>query len=125
MGRDDTVRLHDAAHATTAQAVHGLTAEVTNPPHGMPVRTISIAGLLSDRLHTASQRCEPREIDRGGYRDRGGPARAAARDKERLMEITRNTLTSDPGPSDWFTGTVFIDTIAAAPPLGAAAVHFP
>ena len=40
------------------------------------------------------------------------------------MEITRNTLTTNPGPPDWFTGTVFIDTIAAAPPLGAAAVHF-
>ena len=40
------------------------------------------------------------------------------------MGITRNTLTTSPGPADWFTGTVFIDTIAASPPLGAAAVHF-
>jgi quercetin dioxygenase-like cupin family protein len=40
------------------------------------------------------------------------------------MEITRNTLSTNPGPPDWFTGTVFIDTIAGAPPLGAAAVHF-
>src|SRR5207245_237560 len=43
------------------------------------------------------------------------------------MEITRNTLDTSPGPADWFTGTVYIDTIAApgqASTLGAAAVHF-
>jgi quercetin dioxygenase-like cupin family protein len=43
------------------------------------------------------------------------------------MEITRNTLDTNPGPSDWFTGTVFIDPIAApAGPsrVGAALVHF-
>jgi quercetin dioxygenase-like cupin family protein len=40
------------------------------------------------------------------------------------MRITRNTLETIAGPSDWFTGTVFIDPIAAAPPLSASAVHF-
>jgi quercetin dioxygenase-like cupin family protein len=40
------------------------------------------------------------------------------------MEITRNSIETGKGPSDWFTGKVFIDTIAAAAPLGAAAVHF-
>jgi quercetin dioxygenase-like cupin family protein len=43
------------------------------------------------------------------------------------MEITRNSLDTTPGPGDWFTGTVFIDTIAApsAPSrAGAANVHF-
>ena len=40
------------------------------------------------------------------------------------MQITRNTLDTNPGPADWFSGTVYIDTIDAAPPLGAAAVHF-
>ena len=40
------------------------------------------------------------------------------------MHITRNTLDTNPGPADWFSGTIYIDTIAAAPPLGAAAVHF-
>ena len=40
------------------------------------------------------------------------------------MQITRNTLETNSGPADWFSGTVYIDTIAAAPPLGAAAVHF-
>ena len=43
------------------------------------------------------------------------------------MEITPNTLDTSPGPADWFTGTVFIDVIAApgeASTLGAAAVHF-
>lgn len=40
------------------------------------------------------------------------------------MEITRNSIETARGPGEWFTGSVFIDTIAAASPLGAAAVHF-
>jgi quercetin dioxygenase-like cupin family protein len=43
------------------------------------------------------------------------------------MQINRNSLETDVGPSDWFTGTVYIDTIARpAPPsrLGAALVRF-
>ena len=40
------------------------------------------------------------------------------------MQITRNTLDTNPGPAEWFSGAVYIDTIAAAPPLSAAAVHF-
>ena len=43
------------------------------------------------------------------------------------MEITRNSLQTNPGPSDWFRGSVWIDTISApsaASPLGASSVHF-
>jgi quercetin dioxygenase-like cupin family protein len=40
------------------------------------------------------------------------------------MEITRNSIETLQGPADWFTGTVYVDTVAAAAPLGAAAVHF-
>jgi quercetin dioxygenase-like cupin family protein len=43
------------------------------------------------------------------------------------MQITRNNLETTPGPTDWFTGTVFIDTVAAPSalsPVGAAVVHF-
>ena len=43
------------------------------------------------------------------------------------MQITRNSLETGQGPRDWFTGTVFIDTVATpAPPsrVGAAMVHF-
>ena len=43
------------------------------------------------------------------------------------MQITRNTLETGAGPADWFTGSVFIDTITSptdASPIGAAAVHF-
>jgi quercetin dioxygenase-like cupin family protein len=43
------------------------------------------------------------------------------------MEITRNSLETNPGPSDWFTGSVYIDTISApstTSPVGASAVHF-
>jgi quercetin dioxygenase-like cupin family protein len=43
------------------------------------------------------------------------------------MQITRNSLDTTPGPSDWFTGTVFIDPVAApskSSRLGAASVRF-
>jgi hypothetical protein len=28
------------------------------------------------------------------------------------MPITKNSLDTTPGPGDWFTGAVFIDTVA-------------
>jgi quercetin dioxygenase-like cupin family protein len=43
------------------------------------------------------------------------------------MEITRNSLDTTRGPGDWFTGSVFVDTIAAPGGgwrVGAASVHF-
>ncbi len=43
------------------------------------------------------------------------------------MQITRNSLDTNPGPSDWFTGYVYIDAVAAPSndsPIGAASVHF-
>jgi len=43
------------------------------------------------------------------------------------MQITRNTLDTNPGPSDWFTGAVFIDTVAAPSEtsrIAASSVHF-
>jgi len=43
------------------------------------------------------------------------------------VQITRNSLETTIGPSDWFTGTVYVDPVAApsAPSrLQAASVHF-
>ncbi len=43
------------------------------------------------------------------------------------MQITRNSLDTSPGPSDWFTGSAYIDAIAAPAGesrLSAASVHF-
>ena len=43
------------------------------------------------------------------------------------MQITRNNLETNPGPSDWFTGSVFVDTVAApshGSQIAAASVHF-
>jgi quercetin dioxygenase-like cupin family protein len=43
------------------------------------------------------------------------------------MQITRNRLETGAGPAEWFTGEVYIDTIAAVgdeSQVGAAAVHF-
>ena len=43
------------------------------------------------------------------------------------MQITRNATETRRGPSEWFTGAVYLDTIAAPSenwPVGAASVHF-
>ena len=43
------------------------------------------------------------------------------------MQITRSTLNTAKGPGDWFTGDVYIDAVAAAPPpsrVTANLVHF-
>ena len=43
------------------------------------------------------------------------------------MQITRNSLDTIPGPEDWFTGSVYIDAVAAPTGdsrLSASNVHF-
>jgi quercetin dioxygenase-like cupin family protein len=43
------------------------------------------------------------------------------------MPITRNSLDTTPGPADWFTGSVYIDSVAAPSErsrLSASSVHF-
>ena len=43
------------------------------------------------------------------------------------MEVTRNSIKTGLGPSEWFTGTVFIDPVAAPSGpsrLSASSVHF-
>ena len=43
------------------------------------------------------------------------------------MQITRNSIATNPGPSDWFTGIVFIDPVAvpsAGSRVQASSVHF-
>ncbi len=43
------------------------------------------------------------------------------------MQITKNSLETNAGPGDWFTGAVYIDTIASPSQesrVGAASVHF-
>ena len=43
------------------------------------------------------------------------------------MQITRSSLQTAPGPDDWFTGSVFLDTLATPSEgsrLSAASVHF-
>ena len=52
---------------------------------------------------------------------------AVPTEKENDMQITRNTTETAPGPSEWFTGAVYIDTVATPTEpsrLGAASVHF-
>jgi quercetin dioxygenase-like cupin family protein len=43
------------------------------------------------------------------------------------MQITKNSLETNPGPSDWFTGDVYIDTVAAPTEdsrFSVSSVHF-
>jgi quercetin dioxygenase-like cupin family protein len=43
------------------------------------------------------------------------------------MQVTRNSLETNRGPSDWFTGAVYIDTVATpsnGSPISASSVHF-
>jgi quercetin dioxygenase-like cupin family protein len=43
------------------------------------------------------------------------------------LQITRNSLDTNRGPSEWFTGAVYVDTVATPSEdsrLGAACVHF-
>jgi quercetin dioxygenase-like cupin family protein len=43
------------------------------------------------------------------------------------MQITRNSTETVQGPSEWFTGAVFVDTVATSSEptrVGAASVHF-
>jgi len=43
------------------------------------------------------------------------------------MQLTRNSLETATGPSDWFTGAVYVDTVATpsgASRLSASSVHF-
>jgi quercetin dioxygenase-like cupin family protein len=43
------------------------------------------------------------------------------------MQITRNSLETAPGPSDWFTGAVYLDTVAVPSEpsrIQAVSVHF-
>jgi quercetin dioxygenase-like cupin family protein len=46
---------------------------------------------------------------------------------ENDMQITRNSIQTAAGPSEWFTGAVYIDTVAAPSEgsrLSASSVHF-
>jgi hypothetical protein len=43
------------------------------------------------------------------------------------MQITKNSLKTSMGPSEWFTGAVYVDTVAAPSSgsrLSASSVHF-
>jgi quercetin dioxygenase-like cupin family protein len=47
--------------------------------------------------------------------------------EETTMQITRNTTDTTPGPADWFTGDVYIDSVATpsgASRVTASRVHF-
>jgi hypothetical protein len=40
------------------------------------------------------------------------------------MQITRNHLDTNPGPGDWFTGSGYVDTVAAPSEGSAAPTRF-
>jgi quercetin dioxygenase-like cupin family protein len=55
------------------------------------------------------------------------PSLAGDHPRRTGMQITRSSLDTNPGPGDWFTGAVYIDTVATPSQpsrVGAAMVHF-
>src|ERR671937_800357 len=80
------------------------------------------------RTATWARWCAPKREPRrsGSCRDRQ-PLSSSHDDGGASMRITRNSLETGAGPSDWFTGAVYLDTIAtpsARSRLSAASVHF-
>jgi len=46
---------------------------------------------------------------------------------ENIMQITRSSVATNPGPGEWFTGVVYLDAVAAPSSgsrLSASSVHF-
>src|SRR5918999_832302 len=71
-----------------------------------------------DRRTRALRPPLPRTARRGVPRQRG---------VANSMQITKNSLETAPGPSDWFTGAVYLDTVAIPSEpsrLAASSVHF-
>jgi quercetin dioxygenase-like cupin family protein len=57
----------------------------------------------------------------------GAPYRETCETKEDVMQITKSSLATTPGPSEWFTGAVYVDTVAtpsASSRVQASSVHF-
>src|SRR5205807_9702651 len=55
------------------------------------------------------------------------PAGQRQTTRRSAMQITRNGIDTAAGPSDWFTGAVYVDTVATpsgASRLSASSVHF-
>ena len=78
----------------------------------------------SDTEKTAALSRTPSEMHRGCAPSRSDPRKQP---RENEMQITRNSIETAPGPGDWFTGSVYIDTVAVpAEPsrIQAASVHF-
>jgi quercetin dioxygenase-like cupin family protein len=74
--------------------------------------------------HTFANRVPP--IPGNGLDQCHGPA-VTGTTKEHDMQITRNSLETTAGSSDWFTGAVYLDTVATPSEparVAAASVHF-
>jgi quercetin dioxygenase-like cupin family protein len=51
----------------------------------------------------------------------------SSHEKENTMQITKNSVKTNAGPREWFTGAVYVDTVAtpsAGSRLNASSVHF-
>src|SRR5919199_5682607 len=58
---------------------------------------------------------------------RSRPRSSSSPMEDHEMQLTRNSLDTTPGPSDWFTGTVYLDPIATPSEpsrVSASSVHF-
>lgn len=67
------------------------------------------------------------EFEQMDTHDHMGSCRASERIGSTHMHITRNSIDTNAGPSEWFTGSVYIDAVAAPSEqsrLSASSVHF-
>jgi quercetin dioxygenase-like cupin family protein len=84
---------------------------------GLFVVNERFAAANSEALGDARARARPRR-----HTDRPPPSR-----QENDVKITRNSIETAAGPSEWFSGAVFVDTVAAPSDrsrLSASSVHF-
>jgi quercetin dioxygenase-like cupin family protein len=93
------------------------------------VRTLAYEGYVVRRRDGTyvSADAVARHLADPTHRDHVRRTQTSQRAEGTLMQITRSTIDTVKGPGDWFTGDVYIDAVAAAPPpsrVTANLVHF-
>ena len=124
---DHNVRTHGAG---TKRFHHPVVGELTLAYEELAIT--AEPGLVLHGLHRrtrlALRRTPPPARLLGGTRSQPATTSTNYRQRRRnLMQITRSSIDTAKGPADWFTGDVYIDSVAAAPPpsrVTANLVHF-
>ena len=112
---DHNVRTHGAG---TKRFHHPVVGELTLAYEELAIT--AEPGLVLLRLHrrtrVAVRRTAPPARLLGSDARRCRNPRRNPRHRRSLMQVTRSSVDTAKGPGDWFTGDVYIDPVAAAPP---------